>query len=56
MYLLARDLFPLIDSVIIWIYFRNSQSPVSLTLLKGTLAITLTNLLKQDLTFLSNIF
>ena len=60
MSLLARDLFILIDSAIIWIYFRNSQQPISLTaaasLFRDTLAITLTDLLKQNLTFSSNIF
>ena len=60
MFLLARDLFILIDSAIIWIYFRNSQQPISLTaaasLFRDTLAITLTDLLKQNLTFSSNIF
>ena len=58
--LLARDLFILMDSAIIWIYFRNSQPPISLTaaasLFRDTLAIALTNLLKQNLTFSSNIF
>ena len=57
---LARDLFILKDSAIIWIYFRNSQPPISLTaavsLFRDTLAITLTSLLKQNLTFSSNIF
>ena len=60
MSLLARDLFILMDSAIIWIYFRNSQPPIYLTaaasLFRGTLAITLTSLLKQNLTFSSNIF
>ena len=60
MSLLARDLFILMDSAIIWIYFRNSQPPISLTaavsLFRDTLAITLTSLLKQNLTFSSNIF
>ena len=58
--LLARDLFILMDSAIIRIYFRNSQPPISLTaaasLFRDTLAIALTNLLKQNLTFSSNIF
>ena len=60
MSLLARDLFILMDSAIIWIYFRNSQPPISLTaaasLFRDTLAITLTDLLKQNLTFSSNNF
>ena len=60
MFLLARDLFILMDSAIIWIYFRNSQLSISLTaaasLLRDTLAITLTSLLKQELTFSANIF
>ena len=60
MSLLARDLFIFIDSAIIWIYFRNSQQPISLTaaasLFRDTLAITLTDLLKQNLTFSSNNF
>ena len=50
MSLLTHDLFILMDSAIIWIYFRNSQLPISLTaaasLFMNTLAITLTNLLK----------
>ena len=48
----ARDLFILMDSAIIWIYFRNSHTPICLTatasLFRDTLAITLTNLLKQN--------
>ena len=44
MSLLARDLFILMDSAVIWIYFRNSQPPISLTaaasLFRDTLAIT----------------
>ena len=60
MSLLVRDLFILMDSAIIWIYFRNSQPPISLTaaasLFRDTLAITLTDLLKQNLTFSSNNF
>ena len=51
MSLLARDLFILMDSAIIWIYFRYSQPPISLTVaafqFKGTLAITLTWLFHQ---------
>ena len=31
MSLIARDLFILMDSAITWIYFRNSQPPISLT-------------------------
>ena len=58
--LLARDLFILMNSAIIWIYFRNSQRPISLTaaasLFRDTLAITLPNLLKKNLIFSSNIF
>ena len=60
MYLLTRDLFIFMDSVIFWIYFRKSKPPIHLTatasLFRDTLAITLTNLLKQDLTFSSFIF
>ena len=60
MSLLARDLFILMDSAIIWIYFRNSQPPISLraaaSLFRDTLAITLISLLKENLTFLPNIF
>ena len=53
---LARDLFILMDSAIICIHFRNSQPPISLkitaaSLIRKTLVIILTNLLKQDLTF-----
>ena len=51
MSLLTRDLFILMDSAIIWIYFRYSQPPISLTVaafqFKGTLAITLTWLFHQ---------
>ena len=51
MSLLARDLFILRDSAVIWIYLRNSQLPISLTaatsLFKDTLAITLTWLFHQ---------
>ena len=47
----------MMDSVIIWIYFRISQPPISFTaaapLFKDTLAITLANLLKQNLRFSS---
>ena len=60
MSLLARDLFILMDSAIIWIYFRNSQPSIFLTAaasqFKDTLAVTLTNSLKQDLNFSSKIF
>ena len=53
MSLLTRDLLILMDSAIIRIYFRNSQPLISLTaaasLFGDTLAIKLTNLLKQDL-------
>ena len=31
MSLLVRDLFILMDSAVIWIYFKNSQPPISLT-------------------------
>ena len=59
MSLLARDLFILMDSTIIWIYFRNSQPPIYLaaaaSLFRDT-AIALTNLMKHKLTFSSNIF
>ena len=57
---LARDLFILMDPVIICIHFGSNQPPVSLkittatSLLKETLAITPTNLLKQDFTYSSN--
>ena len=61
---LARDLFILMDSAIICIRLRNSQPPISLkitpaSLIRNTLAIILTNLLKQDkklLTLSSNAF
>ena len=58
---LALNLFILIDSAIICIYLRNTQLTISLkinaaSLIRNTLAITLTNLLKQDLTFPSNTF
>ena len=58
---LARDLFILMDPAIICIHLRNTQPPVSLkvnaaSLIRDTLAIILTNLLKQDLTFSSNTF
>ena len=60
MSLLAHDLFILMDSAIIWIYFRNNQPSISLTaaasLFKDTLVITLTSSLKQDLNFSSKIF
>ena len=60
MSLLTRDLLILMDSAIIRIYFRNSQPLISLTaaasLFRNILAITLTNLLKQNLTFSSNVF
>ena len=57
---LARDLLILMDSVIICLHLRNTQS-ISLkinaaSLIRNTLAITLTNLLKQDLTFSPNTF
>ena len=50
------------DCAIIYIHFRNIQPPISLkinaaSLIRNTLAIIITNLLKQqDLTFSSNIF
>ena len=58
---LACDLFILMDSAINCIHFRNTQPPISLkinaaSLIKNTLAIILTNLLKQDLSFASNTF
>ena len=60
MSLLTRDLFILMDSAITWIYFKNSQPTISLTaaasLFRATLAITVTNLMKQDLNFSSDIF
>ena len=57
----ARDLFILMDSTIIWFYFRNTKPPMSLkinaaSLIRNTLVIILTNLLKQDLIFSSNTF
>ena len=53
---LARDLFILIASAIIWIYFRPSQPPISLRItaaspIRNTLNIILTNLLKRNLHF-----
>ena len=56
---LARELFILMDSAIICIHFRNTQPTISLkinavSLIRNTLAIILTNLLKQDLTFSLN--
>ena len=60
MCLLARDLFIFMNPATIWIYFRNSQPLISLaaaaSLFRNILAITLTNLLKQNLTFSSNVF
>ena len=58
---LARDLFILIDFGIICIHLRNTQPPISLKinaafLIRITLAIILTNLLKQHLTSSSNTF
>ena len=57
---LARDLFILMDSAIICIRFRKTHLTVSLkvdvSLIRNTLAVILTNLLKQDLSFSSNIF
>ena len=49
------------DSAIICIYLRNSQPPISLkitatSLIRNTLVITLTNLLKLKLSFSPNIF
>ena len=51
----------LMDSAISCFHFRNSQPPISLkttaaSVIRNTLAITLTNLLKKDFTFSSNIF
>ena len=55
MSLLARDLFILMDSAIIWIYFRNNQPPISLTaaasLSRDTLAITLNKFTETELDF-----
>ena len=55
MSLLARDLFILMDSAIIWIYFRNSQLPISLTaaapLFRDMLAITLNKFTETELDF-----
>ena len=55
MSLLAHDLFILMDSAIIWIYFRNSQTPISLTaaasLFRDTLAITLNKFTEIELDF-----
>ena len=58
---LALNLFILMDSAIICIYLRNTQLTISLkinaaSMIRNTLGITLTNLLKQDLTFPSNTF
>ena len=58
---LACDLFILMDSAINCIHFRNTQPPISFkinaaSLIKNTLAIILTNLLKQGLSFASNTF
>ena len=57
----ARDLFILMDSAIICIHLSYSQPPISLkitaaSLIRKTLAIISTNLLKQGLTFSSNTF
>ena len=57
---LARDLLILMEYVIICLHLRNTL-PISLkinaaSLIRNTLAITLTNLLKQDLTFSPNTF
>ena len=58
---LARDIFILMDSAIICIHLRNTQPAILLKinaafLIRNRLAIILTNLLKQDLTFSSNTF
>ena len=58
---LACDLFILMDSAIICIYFRNTQLAISFkmnaaSLIRNMLAIILRNLLKQYLTFSSNTF
>ena len=57
---LPRDLLILMEYVIICLHLRNTQ-PNSLkinaaSLIRNTLAITLTDLLKQDLTFSPNTF
>ena len=55
MSLLARDLFILMDSAIIWIYFKNSQPPISLTaaasLFRNMLAIALNKFTETELDF-----
>ena len=61
MFQLARDFFILMDSAIICIHSRKSQPQISwkitaVSLIRNKLAITLTNLLTQGLTFSSNIF
>ena len=57
MFQLARYLFILMSSAIICIHIGNSQLPISLkittaSLIRNTLAIILTNSLKQGLNFL----
>ena len=53
----ARDLFNLMDSVTVCTHFGSNQPPFSLkitnaaSLIRRTLAIRPTNLLKQDLTY-----
>ena len=55
MFLLARDLFILMGSAIIWIYFRNSQLSIFLTavtsLLRDLLAITLNKFTETELEY-----
>ena len=56
-----RDLFILMDYKIVCINFRSSQPAVSLkrtaaSLIRETLAITPTNVLKQDLIYYLNTF
>ena len=56
MFQLARDLFMLMDLAILCFHFRKLHPPIflkiiALFLIRNTLAITLTDLLKKDLTF-----
>ena len=58
---LARDLFISMDSAITYIHFRNTELTISFkinaaSMIRNTLVIILTNLLKQDSTFSSNTF
>ena len=61
-YQLARDMFIFMDSAIICIHFINIQLPISskitaaFLIIRNTVVITLTNLLKKDMTFSSKTF